>query len=163
MRMMIKPRKPNWPRFHAFTLIELLVVIAIIAILAALLLPVLSKAKLRAQQVSCLNNVKQLATIGLMYTSDNGGAFCTSYWSDWVDMVNYGGDAWWFRRIINRDGKEDAVRLCPATPKPPPELGTSWTTSGLGSADTPWACAWSKKGNAWGPQISGGYGINGWL
>jgi len=57
-------------RTKGFTLIELLVVIAIIAILAAILFPVFARAREKARQTSCLNNVKEMGLAAVMYSSD---------------------------------------------------------------------------------------------
>ena len=68
-------RKP-WRRRNnsrGFTLIELLVVIAIIALLAALLLPALRNARLRAQEIVCVNNLGQLGKMIVSYTLDHDG------------------------------------------------------------------------------------------
>ena len=56
---------------RGFTLIELLVVIAVVGVLATLLLPVLGRAKAKAQQVDCMSRQKQWAMGFRMYVDDN--------------------------------------------------------------------------------------------
>ena len=81
-------------RAHGFTLIELLVVITIIGILAALLFPVLSGVREKANRTVCLSNLRQLATACLAYASENKGFLPFPNWNvnpAWMPGWAYNG------------------------------------------------------------------------
>jgi prepilin-type N-terminal cleavage/methylation domain-containing protein len=89
---------------RAFTLIELLVVIAIIAILAAMLLPVLSKAKDKAQGVRCMSNLRQIMIAWKVYISDNNGNFPINATTTSASIVD---DLDWVSNLENYTGNPD--------------------------------------------------------
>ncbi|HTB82706.1 MAG TPA: prepilin-type N-terminal cleavage/methylation domain-containing protein [Candidatus Sulfotelmatobacter sp.] len=147
-----QPGKARPGRPAAFTLIELLVVIAIIAILAAMLLPALSAAKIRAKELSCKSNMKQLGLAEQLYMTDNNGG-----------MLPYGGSGGvWLQSLRPVYASVDKVLVCPLTTLQDPSPGSGATV--FGDYKTAWF--WSANTTVNTAILStnqGSYAFNAWL
>jgi prepilin-type N-terminal cleavage/methylation domain-containing protein len=131
----------------AFTLIELLVVTSVTGALAGLALPGLSRAKHKAHQAMCLNNVRQLSLIGVMYLNEHGSPIP-------YDNPRYPGGAW--MGSLSDSIKNTNILVCPTAPlhDPPPDSGNR-----QGSADAAWV-RWTSDARQ---MFFGSYGYNAWL
>jgi len=123
------------------------VVIAIIAILAALLLPALSRAKMKGQEAACKNNVRQMGLGLFMYISDYTKTF----------PATYDPHEFWMA-LLKAYVPSDVIRLCPTAPVP---ASRQPAEEKFGSALAAWFGPQTTY--QWNQGYEASYGINGFL
>ncbi|MCG3147518.1 MAG: hypothetical protein PCFJNLEI_00958 [Verrucomicrobiae bacterium] len=140
-------------RDNGFTLVELLVVIAIIAILVALLLPILSVARERAQTAACASNQRQLAAGFSARLNDANGFYPYGY-GECIPHVDPAYAPCSCAAVVppGANGCRNGVNWEPSCPGGP---GSCWPSPGYSAC-----CAWNGTWQvAVGPYLGYTHGV----
>jgi len=136
---------------NGFTLIELLVVIAIIAILAALLLPVLSRAKIQAQKTFCMNNLRQIQLAWVLYCNANDDQI--------APVSNYGDTG---PNDANIQPGHAEYQMYPGNVNSPFDYSTNSALYNYHRSRVLWQCPADPLKNSI-SQPARSYSVNGWM
>ncbi len=136
-------------------------VIAVIAILAALLLPALGRARLKALDVACLSNERQIDLKYRMAVDDSGGRL--DQFAD-ARVLNMNTEQhqiwdWWTNEI----GRAQLCWICPSAPRPEKRRDNFVGLDGPDESSGTYNSAWSWPVVFGGDIRSGSYGQNGWV
>ena len=140
-----------------FTLVELLVVSAIIGILASILVPGLSKAKVKARQISCLSQLRQLQLCWQMYAQDHD-RLPENYFFDPTGQVN--ANTW------IRGSMDDNPAYGQLDPDKPDSINPTAITSGklfpYNQSVGIYRCPSDRSTKLGQPRVRS-YSLNGWM
>ncbi|MCM8767313.1 MAG: prepilin-type N-terminal cleavage/methylation domain-containing protein [Candidatus Omnitrophica bacterium] len=152
-------KKLNFKKQNGFTLIELLVVIAIIAILATMLLPTLRKARSKAIQAVCMNNLKNVGLACHIYANDYNGYLpyseITTIWPKLYKEYNY-NDYYYATMLYPQYIKAKDTFYCPAYVPPDTRKNSQgWYIDAYNNI-LPLGCGWHYSGTIYNPYHGNG-------
>lgn len=131
-------------KHRAFTLLELVLVVAIITILVSLLLPSFAKAKMRADRVKCVNNLKQIGIAFHLFANDHRGHLPMEISIRDGGTLEYvsGGNAFKHFQALSNELVNPKLLNCPVDPRP---VAKTW--SDLRNSDVSYFLALDAKLN----------------
>lgn len=138
---------------RGFTLIELLVVIAIIAILASILFPVFSRARAKARQAACMNNLKQLGTAFHMYCQDYDELLPSWCFGAMNNNDGPAQGAYTWDTVLSPYIRNTQILLCPDSP-----YGKTYNEPNYGTVQIRSYAMPRYVGDAWGANRPGSAG-----
>jgi hypothetical protein len=108
-------------RNDALTLMEVAVTVVVITLLAVVLLPALNRAKVRAQRISCVSNLKQFGLAFRIWSGDNTNLYPMSLSTNFGGTKEYliTGETFRHFQVMSNELSTPVILVCPSDRRQP--------------------------------------------